>query len=377
MKCIGCGIKIQSTDQNAPGYVSEIHLIENGEEVYCKRCFDIIHYNKRYIPSIEEDSITSKMMNLFQKNPYDLVLVLIDALDIYGGLTKHLSKMIGKMKTIIIINKIDILPKSLKKVNLERNVLKLSEELGLNVVSVSSISSYNQGDVLKVLNKIDKLRYNSKIKKTNFNNCYVVGYASVGKSTFINTVKDLCGKNYHPITTSDQFQTTQDLIKVELNNKFYLYDTPGLINKSSFNSYLNYDSTKKLKQKKFLHVRSYQLDEAQTLFLGGLMQLDIVQGKNISVSFFIPDNLYVHRSKLSRALELKNKQRFKLLVPPFTEEELEKLEPFIEKMFEFDDNEFYDFIITGLGYIHIKGENLKIKLTIPQKIEYKLVKSIL
>ena len=55
MKCIGCGVKLQALDPEKEGYVSEIHMIENGEEVYCKRCYDIIHYNKRYIPNTDND----------------------------------------------------------------------------------------------------------------------------------------------------------------------------------------------------------------------------------------------------------------------------------------------------------------------------------
>ena len=38
MKGIGWGVKIQTLDPEKEGYVSEIHMIENGEEVYCKRC---------------------------------------------------------------------------------------------------------------------------------------------------------------------------------------------------------------------------------------------------------------------------------------------------------------------------------------------------
>ena len=47
-KCIGCGVKLQSTSPDKPGYVKEIVLIENGDNVYCKRCHDVIHHNKKY-----------------------------------------------------------------------------------------------------------------------------------------------------------------------------------------------------------------------------------------------------------------------------------------------------------------------------------------
>ena len=47
-KCIGCGVKLQTTDPEKAGYVKEIVLIENGDDVYCKRCHDVIHHNKKY-----------------------------------------------------------------------------------------------------------------------------------------------------------------------------------------------------------------------------------------------------------------------------------------------------------------------------------------
>lgn len=45
-RCIGCGIKLQTADETAPGFVSELVLIEKGEMAYCKRCFSLRHYNQ-------------------------------------------------------------------------------------------------------------------------------------------------------------------------------------------------------------------------------------------------------------------------------------------------------------------------------------------
>lgn len=377
MKCIGCGAKLQTTNQDAIGYISEAHLFDNQEEVYCKRCFDIIHYNKRYTPCLGTTQIKQKMKSAFSHHPYDLVCLLVDALDIYNSLTQEVCDLVGKMKLLILINKIDLLPRSIKRGRIEENILTLSKSLNLNVVSVQSISGKRQEDVLQVLKKIDKLRYNQKKKKMNFNNCFIIGYASVGKSTFINTIKDLIGQHSNPITTSDQFQTTQDFIKIYLGNKMFLYDTPGIINDQSYNYYLNFDSTKYLLKKNPIHVRVFQLNNQQTLFIGGLLQLDILEGEKTTVSLFISDNLYVHRTKLENAIELKEKQQFKMLIPPLTKEELDLMGEPQEVIMNIENGAFYDLAISGLGFLHLKGQNLKIRLTIPEKIDYKLVKSIL
>ena len=42
-KCIGCGIKLQTHDENLAGYVPLLVSADLGDNVYCKRCYQIIH----------------------------------------------------------------------------------------------------------------------------------------------------------------------------------------------------------------------------------------------------------------------------------------------------------------------------------------------
>ena len=47
--CIGCGAKIQSTNPLKEGYINIDVLNKKKREdrdFYCKRCFDLKHYNK-------------------------------------------------------------------------------------------------------------------------------------------------------------------------------------------------------------------------------------------------------------------------------------------------------------------------------------------
>ena len=378
MKCIGCGVNLQTTDPDKKGYVGEIHIIENGEQVYCKRCFDIIHYNRRYVPQIDNKAFEDKMNKIRTNNKYDVVLLLVDVLDIYSGLSKEIAKLIGNLKVIILINKIDLMPKSVKLRHIEESVKSLASEYGLNVIGTYLVSARSKKNIENVLKKIDKIRINKYTKRPYFNNCYVVGNASVGKSTFINSVKEICyGSLNDALTTSDQFQTTMDMIKVELGSKFYMYDTPGIINDKSFNAYLDYESVKMLTPKSFLKVRTFQLNKEQTIFLGGLVKLDIIEGSNISTSFFVSNELYLHRTKLQNSDKIKETQEYKLLVPPLRVEEKERLGEEQTIKLEIPNDDFYDLIISGVGFIHLKGEDLKVNLTMSSKIGYTLLKSIL
>ena len=62
-RCIGCGAKIQTTNPEKIGYVPEIAMIERGEQVYCKRCYDIRHHNALYTPEYDTKMYYDKIKN--------------------------------------------------------------------------------------------------------------------------------------------------------------------------------------------------------------------------------------------------------------------------------------------------------------------------
>lgn len=378
-RCIGCGIKIQTDNPEKPGYLPEIIAIENGEEVYCKRCHDIKHHNEQYFYNTSESEYYQKIA--FIKDTKSLVLLLIDVLNIESSFIENLPNYIGNNKVIILINKIDVLPASVKLNKIEMFVKNLALKEKLNVVSVMQISAYKRKNLDKVLEKIKKLKY-KKIPKERkplvlFDDCYVLGSASVGKSTFINSLMAITGsKDKARLTTSDQFQTTQDLIKIPLDQKSFIIDTPGIINKNSYGAYLSYDSMRVITPKKYLKPKTYQLMEAQTIFLGGLVRMDFLNGENISVTCYVSNDLYIHRTKMTNADELERKQYGKLLTPPCTEEEFEKLAEKKTITYKYD-NEFMDLEIAGLGFVHLTGKNVKVSVTVAKQINIKMVNTFL
>ena len=233
------------------------------------------------------------------------------------------------------------------------------------------ISAKSSKDCEKVIEKVRKLKYRYRNKnKVGFDDCYVMGCASVGKSTFINSVisKYLDGKNF--ITTSEQYHTTVDIIKIPLDNNSFIIDTPGIISKKSFGYYLNYESMKDLKPSGYLKPKTYQLNSDQTIFIGGLCRLEFYEGENISASFYVSNDLYIHRTKTIKADELWTLQKNKLLVPPYKEEESQKLNDLMICEYYIDSKEkAKDLLIPNVGFVHLSGDNLRVKLYIDKKIK--------
>lgn len=391
-KCIGCGIKLQSENRELPGYVPVSSFVEHGEEVYCERCYKIKHHNYDYSKvTYELTKDPTKLKELEAeyyeklsaiKNKKALILLMIDILDIYSGFIPDLDKYVGNNPVVILVNKTDVLPKSLKFGSLLEKIKTIGLNDNLNVRDVFFISSLKQKNIETVMNKIKGFLSHHK---GNLTEVYVVGSTSVGKSTFINTLLKIYAGNVKDLlTVSSQHQTTQDLIKIMIGtNKdkkpCYLIDTPGAINLYNVTTYLSQDSLKLLNVKNFIKVRNYQLREKQTLLLGGLVRVD-VETEAMSVACYIPNDLYVHRTKTDNVDRVMETSRYTLIKPPLNEEELNRLGEFVTYEYDLEASEDFktwDVALAGVGYLHLTGQSYKIKITVPKTMLVTVVPELL
>ena len=372
-RCIGCGVKIQTSNKDLPGYLPESALIERGENVYCKRCYDIRHHNIKYTPENNLASYYDKIKVIKDENA--LVILMIDVMDICGGFIPNLVKYIGDNKTLILVNKTDILPKQLKLHNLEMWVRSVARSERINVEGVLFISSNKADDIKKVIAKVTKLKYPKKESKYSkvkpierFGNCYVIGHSSVGKSTFMNQIGKLyLNHEKDVLTTSSQFQTTLDFIKWPLDRNSYIIDTPGIINPSNYYAYLNSESVDLLTPKSYLKPRTYQLNPDQTIFLGGLVSLEFSGESKSNVSFYVANQLYIHRTKTINAKNIFNTQLGKMLTPPTAPEEMDALKE--TKTVEFKVMGAANLFISGIGFVRVVSSDGIVRVTVPKQIK--------
>ena len=112
-KCAGCGATIQHLNPNQIGYIPPALAVEKGEDIYCRRCFELIHYNKESyhasLPAFNE-SFYQKLGTLSAHKA--LFYLIVDVLDLYGGFIPRLAHYLGDNPVIVLVNKIDLLPKT-------------------------------------------------------------------------------------------------------------------------------------------------------------------------------------------------------------------------------------------------------------------------
>ena len=340
LRCIGCGSIIQSENTKQSGYVPKSKLTEEGEDIVCRRCFRLKNYNEVLPTEITEDDFYNIVSEI--ANTDSLVVKVIDIFDIEGSMIPQIAKLTNHNDLVILANKVDLLPKSVKEGKLLHHLRKIIKDSNLNPEAIHIMSALKYKNIDLIIKDIIEIAQGRDI--------YIVGATNVGKSTFINTLlKSYADSKKDIITVSSNAGTTLDLIKIPIGRNDII-DTPGIINKVQLTHYLSQKALKVVTPKKEIKPKGYQLNAEQTLFFGGLARVDFVSGNSTSFICYFSEFIKIHRTKLEKADQLYENHIGELLTPPYKGEEftLKKHRFLIQRGKQ-------DIVLPGLGFITVKG----------------------
>ncbi len=368
LRCIGCGAIIQTANKEKSGYTPESALKKGLEkdEVYCQRCFRLRHYNEIQDVHLTDDDFLKLLNELGTKDA--LIINVIDIFDFNGSMIPGLHRFVGNNPVLLVGNKVDLLPKSLKRGKMTQWLRERAFEEGLrpeDVILTSAVKPKEMEDLLAIIEKHRKGR-----------DVFVVGVTNVGKSTLINQIISLTAGVEDLITTSQFPGTTLDRIEIPLEDGKFLIDTPGIIHRHQMAHVLGDKDLKLIAPKKEIKPMVYQLNEGQTLFFGGVARFDYLKGKGDKRSFtcFTSNDLKIHRTKLEKADELYEKQVGKLLQPP-REDEVAGFPELVR--FEFTVKEKADIVFAGLGWVTINEPGTIVAGWAPKGVDVIIRKSLI
>ena len=363
--CIGCGAAIQTTDKTQAGFTPSSALekgLETGQ-VYCQRCFRLRHYNEISDVNISDDDFIKLLHEVGESDA--LVVNVIDIFDFNGSVIPGLSRFVSGNDVLLVGNKKDILPKSVKDGKVTQWLTERAHEVGLRPVDVVLTSAQNKQAIKELMDKIESHRKGRDV--------YVVGVTNVGKSTLINAIIQEITGDKDIITTSRFPGTTLDKIEIPLDDGSYLFDTPGIIHRHQMAHYLTAKNLKYISPKKEIKPKTYQLNPEQTLFLAGLGRFDFISGERQGFTAFFENTLDLHRTKLAGADEFYQKHAGTLLVPP-SSQELANFPKLVRH--EFSIKEKTDIVFSGLGWIRV-NEKAKIAAWAPKGVDVVIRKAII
>lgn len=320
--CKGCGATLQTKDISQVGYVKDL-----GHD-YCLNCFSIKHYNKPleeiskvHFPEVDKDGLIVYLISSFHLNllfKYDL------------------KKFYPTQKIILLINKIDLLPKTVNFDEWIKEIKSDAHENHIEFLEVMPISAL-RGKYLEV--------FLETLKHYDYKKVYFVGLQNSGKSTLINRIAQ--EKEIQEVALTSTFPgLTKENIVLEFND-LKLIDTPGIFEKGFISDYLSYEDYNKLIINKRVKPVNYNLDVNQSIIIGGFLIVSIIRGSKTNFTFYL-GNVNLHRTKYENAYNIYNKHKGTLFKPVINED--------YEKIFmRLEDHNKYTISFMDLGYLVVKG----------------------
>ncbi len=199
--CLGCGILLQTKNKNELGYTKEETMD------YCMRCFRIQNYH-----DYQNAYVSKENEELFQKlaKQKGIVFFFADFLNLHFETIRYYKRI--KMPKIFIVNKIDIIPKSISFLKIKSWLQEIYE------ITEPIFFTNSKSSPRKLI---------AEMKKYKGQNIFLVGITNAGKSSIVKKILEYYNMN-QKVTVSDLPNTTLDFIKIKLPDEINIIDTPGL-----------------------------------------------------------------------------------------------------------------------------------------------------
>ena len=329
-KCLGCGVLLQDENILMPGYTTNL------ENDFCQRCFRIKNYGEYQL--VTNNNVEyMKMLEAVGKTN-DLVLYITDLINLEKDF--DVIRNIIPNKMILVLNKRDVLPKSVKEEKLV-DYFKNYDIFFDEIIPVSTINNYNMDYLLK------RIKYFQTSK-----NVYVVGRTNAGKSSVINNIIRNYSENADSLTSSPLPSTTLNTLSIVVNDYLTLIDTPGLIDSGSIINNLPIELVKKISPKKEIKPRIYQLRAGQGIIINDLVRIDYLEGIRNRFAVFVSNELKIERININNTkLTDLNKSTYDV---------------------KYDN----DLVVSGLGFVKISSKG-KINVYVNKEVEIFFRKSLI
>src|SRR5699024_6449147 len=112
--------------------------------------------------------------------------------------------------------------------------------------------------------------------------------------------------------------------------------------------------------------RNYQLDDNQTLFIGGLARFDFINGEKQLFVCYFSNRITLHRTKLSNVDGLYDRQVGSILSPPY-EETFASLPTPLKQSYRIEQLNT-DILLLGLRWITILKGNITVEVHAPKGV---------
>lgn len=346
----------------------------------CARCHSLRNYGQVKNPNAEnlmpdfdfDRLISTRLMRPATSAP--LVVMVVDCVDFDGSFPKRAAKSLFKAlegskkspkliklpKLVLVATKVDLLPSQISPTRLDRWVRNRAKAAGAPKLNgVYLVSARKDLGVRNLLSFIKDLAGPR-------GNVWVIGAQNAGKSTLINAFTKKEGVKATRLTEAAIPGTTLGILRIPgiLPAKAKMYDTPGLLHPYLMSMRLNREEQKMVEIRKELQPRTYRMKAGQTVYVGGLMRLDLSQSTvdTIYITVWASPNVSLHMGKTENSDEIRDKHVGIRLQPPISQDRISELGEWKQREIKASgvswDVNSLDIAVSGLGWfsLGLKGE---------------------
>ncbi len=352
--CIGCGIELQCDDPNKSGYLPP-EKFNDSHDHYCQRCFKIKNYGQ-YIPvKLTRDDYRE----VVQKEMQDakVAIAVFDIIDFEGSFDDEILDVLREMDSIVVINKLDLIPDQKHPSEVANWVKGRLAEEGIAPLDIAIVSSKNGYGINGIYKKI-KFFYPDGVQ------AMVLGVTNVGKSSIVNR---LVGAK--TATVSKYPGTTLKSVKRQIpHTNIVLVDTPGLIPEGRISDMVCEKCNLKMVPSNEISRKTFKVAKNRVLIVGQLIWFKVLNDDGIKpiFSLYAAKDVMFHETNVEKMKEFIETEKGNMLNPPCDScrESYNALEKVKHRL---TIKAGQELAIKGLGWISVKRGPLEIELVCPKE----------
>ena len=362
-RCYSCGAILQGEDPEQAGYIQKDLLDSSPSTIlFCEHCWREQRYNIAPRQATADPDFITMLKDAQASDA--LIVYVVDLFSFESSFIDEVSHTIRGLKILVIGNKRDLLPAKATDDSLRIYVAHRFRVSELSVQAedvflMSTLSS--QSDIQLIVNEIQKRRAGHDV--------YVIGASGAGKSRFFASfLRDFQNSSSHPIQMAKYPGTKIRVMQIPLDNSSMIYDTPGTSIDNSITSRLTTADESYVLPKVRVASRGMNLAPKEALLIGGVVRIDLIEGKKAGVPlkcYFAPE---VTLKKAKGDLDSATLKAFASRYVKPTIESLKSLADFDVFDLDVEENGSRDIGIQGLGWINFEGNKQKFRIYLPKGV---------
>ena len=365
LRCYHCGAILQCENEDEKGYIipESLHRATPIQIIYCDRCFETMKaFNNSELEQKVDQEVLKILDDAFATDA--MIIWVVDLFSFNGTLNSEIANKVKKLNVVVVGNKRDLFPMSVKDDSLVAYLTDRFNAYGIKPKSVRLLGATNKIDSKELIDAMNAARKGHDV--------YMIGNSTSGKTSIINrAMKGFENKTSRQIKTITYPGTSVNVLEIPLSRSSFFYELPGISQTTSATGKLEKDVIRQIVPKKAVKVITRTMSAGDALMVGSLAAFEVIKGKTTNYRFYSAEGVETRKVQSKKLDDYINENNIRRFARPVSE----RLVSFLDyDMFEYameNDKKWHDIAIEGLGWLSFIAQGQMIRIRLPKGVALK------